>query len=100
MILPTGVNKATGLTAALSQMKVTTGDVVAVGDAENDHAMLSMAGIGVAVSNAVPTLKEHATLVTKGARGDGVIELINRMMAGDLAKIRQQLTSLSPPPVT
>ena len=91
MILPTGINKATGLTAALSQMNVAAENVVGIGDAENDHALLSMCGIGVAVSNSVPMLKQHADLVTKGARGDGVIEIIDRIIAGDLASIRHQL---------
>ena len=92
MILPTGVNKSTGLNAALSCMKITADQVVAIGDAENDHALLDMCGIGVAVSNAVPMLKEHADLVTKGARGEGVAELIDRILAGQLPEARRQPT--------
>ena len=91
MILPTGVNKATGLTAVLSSIKVAPEDVVAIGDAENDHALLMMCGLGVAVSNAVPKLKEHADVVTKGARGDGVVELIGRLLGGELDEIRRQM---------
>jgi HAD superfamily hydrolase (TIGR01484 family) len=91
MILPTGVNKATGLTAALGRMNVPAADTVAIGDAENDHALLSMVGIGVAVSNAVPMLKQHADVVTKSARGAGVAEIIDRMIAGDVARIRRQI---------
>src|SRR4029077_10735335 len=83
MILPTGVNKATGLTAVLSSIQVSPEDVAAIGDAENDHALLTMCGLGVAVSNAVPKLKEHAAVVTKGARGDGVAELIGRLLGGE-----------------
>ena len=91
MILPTGVNKATGLTAAVAEMKVDAQNIVGIGDAENDHALLELCGIGVAVSNAVPTLKEHADVVTKGARGAGVAEIIDRIMAGELAAIRRQI---------
>lgn len=87
MILPTGVNKATGLCAALEEMNVSSSDVVAIGDAENDHAFLDMCGVGVAVANALPLLKEHADLVTAGARGAGVIEVIDRILANNLAKI-------------
>lgn len=87
MILPTGVNKATGLTAVLNEMNAEADDVIAIGDAENDHALLSMSGIGVAVSNAVPMLKERADLVTRGARGDGVLELIDRIITTDLAEV-------------
>ena len=60
MILPTGVNKASGLRSALKDLGLTTEQVVAVGDAENDHAFLSCAGCGVAVANALPALKERA----------------------------------------
>jgi HAD superfamily hydrolase (TIGR01484 family) len=87
MVLPTGVNKATGLSVALKEMKIDPQHVVAIGDAENDHAFLSMCGVGVAVANALPTLKERADLVIQGARGDGVIALIDRILATDLAEI-------------
>lgn len=87
MVLPTGVNKATGLGETLKEMRLDSTSVVAVGDAENDHAFLSMCGIGVAVANALPMLKEHADIVTNGARGDGVIELIDRILATDLDEI-------------
>ena len=87
MVLPTGVNKATGLTCALKEMELEARNVVAVGDAENDHAFLSLCGIGVAVGNALPMLKQHADLVMEGKRGFGVIELIDRILATDLAEV-------------
>lgn len=87
MVLPSGVNKATGLTYALKEMKMDAQNVVAVGDAENDHAFLAMCGIGVAVGNALPMLKEHADLIVDGKRGFGVTELIDRILATDLAEI-------------
>lgn len=87
MILPTGMNKATGLSVALGEMKIDPEAVVAIGDAENDHAFLSMCGLGVAVDNALPMLKERADVVTQGARGAGVIELIDRILSTDLAEI-------------
>jgi len=71
----------------LKEMNVAPDDVVAIGDAENDHAFLSICSIGVAVSNALPMLKERADLVTRRARGAGVIELIDRILATDLAEI-------------
>ena len=42
---------------------------VAVGDAENDLVMLSMAGCGVAVGNALASVKERADLVMAGTLG-------------------------------
>jgi HAD superfamily hydrolase (TIGR01484 family) len=87
MVLPTGVNKATGLTALTKAAGVSCEEIAGVGDAENDHAFLEACGIGVAVANALPMLKERADLVTQGARGDGVAELIDMILVDDLAGI-------------
>jgi hypothetical protein len=43
-------------------------------------------GCSVAVTNAVPALKEHVDFVTNGSRGDGVIELIEKLITSDLAE--------------
>jgi hydroxymethylpyrimidine pyrophosphatase-like HAD family hydrolase len=88
MILPTGINKASGLTAALEQLKLSPRNTVGVGDAENDHAFLSLSECGVAVANALPMLKERADLVTKKDHGDGVIELIDSLRDTDLRELR------------
>ena len=88
MVLPSGVNKATGLTALLKEAGVSADEVVGVGDAENDHAFLECCGIGVAVANALPMLKERADFVTNGARGDGVAELIDMILTDNLAGIQ------------
>jgi len=90
MVLPSGVNKATGLKAALKELGVQAQEVVAVGDAENDHTFLTMCGCGVAVDNAVPSLKKHADVVTTAARGQGVMELIERALTDDLPPPRIQ----------
>lgn len=87
MALPSGVNKATGLAHALVDLEISPHNVVAVGDAENDHALLDACECGVAVANALPMLKQHADWVTRGARGAGVEELIAALLADDLAAI-------------
>ena len=85
MVLPPGVNKATGLAAALSELQLSPHNVVGAGDAENDHAFLRVCGCAAAVANALPMLKEKADLVTKGARGAGVVELMERIIKEDTA---------------
>lgn len=92
MVLPAGVNKATGLLAALEEMNLSPHEVVGVGDAENDHAFLALCECAVAVSNALPSVKERADLVTQGPHGVGVAELIDRMVASDLEEIDAELT--------
>ena len=84
MVLPANVNKATGLNTALDALHETAEATVAVGDAENDLVMLGMAGCGVAVGNALASVKQRADLVTEGRAGAGVRELIDQMLADDL----------------
>ncbi|MBV9301460.1 MAG: HAD-IIB family hydrolase [Acidobacteriaceae bacterium] len=87
MILPSGVNKMTGLGEALQELKLSRHNAVGIGDAENDHAFLESCECSVAVANAIPSLKEKASLVTKGARGAGVVELINKLVQNDLSDL-------------
>jgi hydroxymethylpyrimidine pyrophosphatase-like HAD family hydrolase len=87
MILPSGVNKSTGLLAALSELALSPHNVVAVGDAENDHALLNLCECQVAVANAIPTLKERADLVTSLPEGQGVAELIDKILLDDLRTV-------------
>ncbi len=83
MILPRGTNKSTGLSAVLSDLGLSSQSVVGIGDAENDHELLSFCGCSVAVANALPTLKQGADLVTGGSYGAGVMEVINRLIDTD-----------------
>jgi hydroxymethylpyrimidine pyrophosphatase-like HAD family hydrolase len=85
MVLPAGVNKATGLRAALTELNLSPHNAVGVGDAENDHAFLNICECAVAVANALPAVKEKADIVTFGDHGAGVTELIDEMLADDLA---------------
>jgi hydroxymethylpyrimidine pyrophosphatase-like HAD family hydrolase len=82
MVLPPGVDKASGLVAALLELGLTPDDAVAVGDAENDLAMLEACGFSAAVANALPTVKERVNLVTRGDHGAGVAELIEGLVNG------------------
>jgi hydroxymethylpyrimidine pyrophosphatase-like HAD family hydrolase len=83
MVLPTSVDKATGLRAALDDLGLSPPSVVAIGDAENDQAFLAICGCGVAVANALDALKARASLVTRGEAGLGVREVIDELIAAD-----------------
>ena len=87
MVLPAGVNKESGLRAALQELDISPRNVVAVGDAENDFAFLDLCGMPVAVANALPRLKEAAALVTQGERGAGVAELADLWLDTDLSGV-------------
>lgn len=80
MVLPQGINKASGLAVALAELGLGPEQAVGVGDAENDRSLLATCGLGVAVANAVPELKTLADRVTMGDRGAGVQELIDWLL--------------------
>ena len=84
MVLPPGINKASGLAAALKEMKLSHLNVAAIGDAENDNTLLEHSGFSAAVSNALPPVKEKADMVTEKDHGEGVCELLEIMMSNDL----------------
>ncbi|HEU5137010.1 MAG TPA: HAD-IIB family hydrolase [Steroidobacteraceae bacterium] len=85
MVLPGGMNKAAGLKAALQELNISLHNTVGVGDAENDHAFLSICECSAAVANALPAVKETADVVLKSDHGAGVTELIREILADDLA---------------
>jgi HAD superfamily hydrolase (TIGR01484 family) len=80
MVLPASVDKATGLSAALEELGISPQDVVGIGDAENDEPFLAMCGRGVAVANALDSLKARADQVTRGENGVGLREIIESLI--------------------
>jgi HAD superfamily hydrolase (TIGR01484 family) len=85
MVLPAGVNKASGLKAALDELKISIHNTVGVGDAENDHALLASCECSAAVANALPSLLETADISLEADHGAGVQALIREMLDDDLA---------------
>lgn len=83
MVVPTGVTKGTGLQAVLALLNRSPHNVIAIGDAENDVPMLAAAEIGIAVGNAVPSVKAHADEVLEEPDGKGLAHLLNgRLLSG------------------
>jgi hydroxymethylpyrimidine pyrophosphatase-like HAD family hydrolase len=82
MVLPQGVNKATGLMGALREIGVAPEDTVGIGDAENDEDFLALCGYSAAVANALPRLKRRVDVVTSAAHGEGVVELVKLLLNG------------------
>jgi HAD superfamily hydrolase (TIGR01484 family) len=91
MVLPSSVNKGTGLRPAVEELGLSLHNVVGIGDAENDHAFLGICECSAAVANALPLLKEHADFVTHASHGAGVEELVEKLLANDLADLSPAL---------
>jgi hydroxymethylpyrimidine pyrophosphatase-like HAD family hydrolase len=83
MVLPSGVDKASGLCIALEELNLSPHNTVGIGDAENDYPFLSVCEYVVAVNNALPMLKEQVDWVTSCDRGAGVVELIDQLLLKD-----------------
>lgn len=92
MCLPPGVNKASGLAAALVHLKLSPLNVLAVGDAQNDHAFLSACGGSAAVANAIEAIKTAAHIRLQADHGAGVRELID-LWLGESGRL-----AVNPPP--
>jgi hydroxymethylpyrimidine pyrophosphatase-like HAD family hydrolase len=83
MVLPPGINKASGLKSALDELQLSFHNVVGIGDSENDHALLQVCEFAVAVASAVPTLREAADWVTKESNGNGTAEALAAVVKDD-----------------
>ena len=90
MILPTGVNKASGLKAALDALRLSPRNTVGVGDAENDEAFLKFSELSAAVDNALAPVKERVDVVLTKPRGAGVVELIDHLLEHEFISLRDR----------
>lgn len=78
---PTSVSKGKALRILTRKLGVSLKDVIVVGDEQNDISMVKIAGLGVAMKNAVSELKKVAKYVTqKDNDHGGVEEVINRFI--------------------
>jgi hydroxymethylpyrimidine pyrophosphatase-like HAD family hydrolase len=93
MILPQAVSKATGLVSALDALRLSEHNVLAIGDAENDHELLRVSEIGVAVEWGSEVLKGVADEVLRGngpaAVAQYIDSLIERASRGEALTIRR-----------
>ena len=86
-IKTTEVNKGTGLAQVAALMKINPKDFAAIGDSANDIEMLKAAGLGFAVANSHPDLKDVADRVTAGSHGKGAIEAMEYIRKTNKIKI-------------
>ena len=84
-VMPLGVDKGTGLSALAAYLHLTPAEVVAVGDGENDLAMLRYAGLSVAMGNACDAVKKTARVVTETNDEDGLAKAVERVLRGEWA---------------
>ena len=74
-----GVSKATGLHVALETLRLSPRNTVAIGDAENDHELLRLAEIGVAVAWGSQALQSVADLTLTGSGPTAVAAYVRQL---------------------
>lgn len=75
-----GVSKGQGLRILADLLGLTMEETAAIGDSENDRAVLEAAGTAVAMANAVPEIREICDLVTEDNDHNGVGRAIRRLV--------------------
>lgn len=75
-IITQGINKGKAVEWLCNKYNISTDECIALGDSENDIAMIKTAGLGVAMQNAMPKVKECADYVTDSNDNDGVAKVI------------------------
>jgi Cof subfamily protein (haloacid dehalogenase superfamily) len=78
-----GVDKGVALAALARRLGVPREEVLAIGDQENDLPMLAWAGLGLAIGNAVPAVRQAAAAVLPTVGEAGVAEGLTRYVLND-----------------
>ena len=79
-IMPKNVDKAASLDRMLTSLGLTKDDAICCGDGFNDKSMIEYAGLGVAMENAQPAVKEVADYITKSNDEDGIVDVIDKFV--------------------
>ena len=71
--------KENGIRALCAAIGITPEETIAFGDADNDLEMLQLAGIGVAMGNALPQVCACADMVTDTVENDGIAHALQKL---------------------
>jgi hydroxymethylpyrimidine pyrophosphatase-like HAD family hydrolase len=80
MLLPSGLNKAVGVRHALAALGRSERNMVAFGDAENDHPLLAAAELAVAARGAVPAIAAIADECLSAPNGEGIARFVRQLL--------------------
>lgn len=76
-IMTAGGGKGRALKAMAERLGIPREEIIAFGDGTNDQTMIEYAGIGVAMGNAVESLKKSADMIAPDCKEDGVWQILN-----------------------
>ena len=76
------VDKWSAIAYLINKLSISPNEVIAIGDNINDKTMLENAGLGVAMENSAPYIKEFADVITSDNNSDGVAKVIEKYILG------------------
>lgn len=82
MLLPSGINKATGVQRALAELRRSPHNLVVFGDAENDLPLFALAEVAVAAHGAAPEVAAQADEQLRHPGPAGVARYIRNVVDG------------------
>jgi len=71
-------------------------EAIGTGDVENDDSFLERCGCAVTVANDVPAIRKFAASTTRGEAGQGVVEIVDELIADDLSRIQRRRRTNAP----
>ncbi len=79
-IFPGGCNKDRGIRLLCQKFNIPRENTIAIGDSNNDISMIEYAHVGIAVDNAIDSLKAKADYVTKSNDEDGPAIVLEKIL--------------------
>ena len=79
-IMPRGIDKAQSLAKLLELLAMDREEMIAFGDGHNDATMIEFAGLGAAMDNAQPEVKEKADYISLSNDEDGVAYAVEKLI--------------------
>lgn len=76
-------SKRSGIEKLSRELKIKPKEIICIGDSGNDKQMIEYAGLGVAMGNAFPEIKEIADYVTYTNEENGVAHVIDKFILND-----------------
>lgn len=74
------ISKGTAVKYLAHHYNIKQDEIIAIGDSDNDIAMIEFAGLGAAMGNARESVKSKANYITSTNDQDGVAEVINKFV--------------------
>jgi Cof subfamily protein (haloacid dehalogenase superfamily) len=81
-VLSAKANKWNAVRGVAEELGIAPAEIFALGDDENDLPMIQGAGLGVAMANAKPAVRDAADFVTASNAEDGAAQAIERFVLG------------------